>query len=181
MTVYRLFPYDESAAPNERGGALFVPPGGRNRIDNPRSYSVLYVAANPEAAIAETFGRLAVWTPETFLHSSGRSYALAAYEIPDDLAIFNLDDVDALKTIGIMRPTNVITRDRAKTQAWAQTIFDIGTYEGASWWSYYRPDWTIIGLWNYGSVRLMGTAHTVTSSSAVVQATAAPIVRQIAP
>lgn len=104
MTVYRLFPYDESAAPNERGGALFVPPGGRNRIDNPRSYSVLYVAANPEAAIAETFGRLAVWTPETFLHGSGRSYALAAYEIPDDLAIFNLDDVDALKTIGICAP-----------------------------------------------------------------------------
>jgi len=66
VTVYRLFPYDESAAPNERGGALFVPPGGRNRIDNPRSYSALYVAANPEAAIAETFGRLAVWTPETF-------------------------------------------------------------------------------------------------------------------
>jgi len=38
------------------------------------------------------------------LHSSGRSYALAAYETPDARAIFNLDDVDALKTIGICAP-----------------------------------------------------------------------------
>ena len=76
MNLYRVIPYDESAAPTERGGALFVPPGSSNRIDNPDLYDVLYVAASPEAAVAESFGRIPLWTAHAFIHGSGRSQYL---------------------------------------------------------------------------------------------------------
>jgi hypothetical protein len=179
--LYRIIPYDDSAAPHDRGGALFVPAGGANRIDNPDLYDVLYLGTSAEAAIAESFGRIPVWTPETFLHGSGRAYRLATYEVPDALAIFDLDDVDALKTIGITRPSVVVTRDRIKTQAWARTIFGLGRYAGASWWSYYGPDWTVLGLWDRSAVNVVGTPQILTATSQVVKDAAAAIVRQIAP
>ena len=59
------------------GGAVFVPPGGSNRIDNPDLYrDVLYVAATPEAAVAESFGRIPLWTAQTF-HSRERAPAVS--------------------------------------------------------------------------------------------------------
>jgi hypothetical protein len=180
MKLYRVFPYDESAAPNERGGALFVPAGGRNRIDNPDLYHVLYVAAKPEAAIAEAFGRLPIWTSETFVHASGHPYVLAEYAVADDVAFLSLDDVDALKAIGIIRPSSVVTRDRVRTQAWARTIFESGRYQGVSWWSYYGPDWTVVGLWDRSAVRIVDTPKVIASKSTAVQETATAIVRQIA-
>lgn len=179
--LFRVIPYDESAAPNDRGGALFVPAGGANRIDNPNLYDVLYVATSPEAAVAESFGRIPLWTPETFVHGSGRPYRLAAYAVSDDLELFNLDDVDALKTIGVTHPSSVVTRDRAKTQAWAKTIFELGRYAGASWWSYYSPDWTVLGLWDRSAVNVIGTPEILTATRRLVKDTAAAIVRQIAP
>ena len=180
MKLYRIFPYDASAAPTERGGALFVPAGARNRIDNPDLYNVLYIAKSPEAAVAEAFGRIPVWTPQTFEHASGHQYALATYEAPDDLAILSLDDIDALKALGITRPSIVVTRDRAKTQAWARTIFETGRYAGASWWSYYGPEWTVMGLWDLSAFHLVGTPEPITSTSTVVRDAATAIVRQIA-
>ena len=155
--LYRIIPYDQNAAPNDRGGALFVPAGGANRIDNADLYDVLYVATTPVAAVAEAFGRIPLWTPGTFVHGSGRPYRLVKYEVPAGLALFNLDDVDALKTIGVTHPSSVVTRDRAKTQAWARTIFELGRYAGASWWSYYSPDWTILGLWDRSAVKVVGS------------------------
>jgi len=178
MRLYRVIPYDASAAPTERGGALFVPAGGTNRIDNPDLYDVLYLAGTHEAAIAETFGRIPLWTPDTFVHGSGRAHALLTYEIPNDIALFELDDVDALKSIGIKKPSSVVTRDRVKTQAWARTIFETGRYAGASWWSYYGPDWTVMGLWDRSGLRVIGAPETLTVASAVVKETAAAIVRQ---
>ncbi len=42
---------------------------------------------------------------------------------------------------------DVVTRDREVTQAWARAIFECGQFAGARWWSYYNPDWSIVGLW----------------------------------
>ena len=179
MKLYRIFPYREGAAPSERGGALFAPAGGYNRIDNPDLYDVLYVAANPEAAIAETFGRLPLWSPETFVSASGLHYALATYEMANEDAILSLNDVDALKSLGITRPSNVVTRDRTKTQAWARTIFESGQFAGISWWSYYGPDWTVMGLWDRSAVNIVGMPQEITFESAIVRETAVAIVRQI--
>jgi hypothetical protein len=180
VKLYRVFPYDKSVAPSERGGALFVPPGGHNRIDNPDLYRVLYAAANPEAAVAESFGRLPIWTPETFVTASGHPYALATFEVANDIAILSLDDIDALRELGITRPSNVVTRDRTKTQSWARAIYESGRYAGVSWWSYYGPDWTVLGLWDRTTVQLFDTPRSITSTTDVVQETATAIVRQIA-
>jgi len=179
--LYRVIPYDASAAPTERGGALFVPRGGENRIDNSTVYDVLYVAATREGAIAETFARLAVWTPDTFVHASGKAMTLLEYEVSDAITLFELDDVDALKSIDITRPRAVVTRDRAKTQAWARTIYERGGYTGARWWTYYQPDWTVVGLWDRSSVMTTNPPEPLTTAIPVVKAAAAAIVRQIAP
>lgn len=176
-----MIPYDASAAPSERGGALYVPIGGGNRIDNPDLYDVLYLAATAEAAIAETFGRIPIWTPETFVHGSGRAYALATYSAGNAIAVFDLDDVDALKSIGVTKPSAIVTRDRTKTQAWARAIFQVGRYAGAKWWSYYGPDWTVMGLWDRASITVDGTPSVISTSTPAVIEAAATIVRQIVP
>ncbi len=182
MRLYRVFPYDAGAAPNDRGGALFVPPpSGRSRIDNADLYDVLYTAAEPHAAIAETFGQLAVWRPDTFVNAAGRPYALATIEAPDDLVLFELNDVDALRSIGVARPTDVVTRDREITQAWARTIFERGGFASARWWSFYNPDWPIIGLWDHGRLTLAHAPEILTAGGPLVLEAAAAIVRQIAP
>jgi hypothetical protein len=182
VRLYRVFPFDAGAAPTDLGGALFVPPpSGLGRIDNPDLYNVLYVSSSAHAAVAESFGRLAVWRPETFVHGSGLPYALATYAAPDKLSYFDLNDVDALKSIGVMRPTDVVTRNRETTQAWARTIFSLGRYDGAAWWSFYDPEWPVLGLWERSALRLDGTPEIIGSSSTVVLEAAAAIVRQIAP
>jgi len=38
---------------------------------------------------------------------------------------------DTLRSIGVMHPTDVVTRDREVTQAWARTIFEGGAFAGA--------------------------------------------------
>lgn len=181
MRLYRVFPYDAGAASNDRGGALFVPPAsGRSRIDNPDLYDVLYAACDQHAAIAETFGQLAVWRRETFVHAGGRPYALATIDAPDDRALFELNDVDALRSIGIARPTDVVTRDREITQAWARTIFERGGFAGARWWSFYNPDWPIVGLWDHSRLTLAHPPEILAVGGPLVLEAAAAIVRQIA-
>ncbi len=181
MRLYRVIPYDESVAPTERGGALFVPAGGSNRIDNPDLYDVLYVAATPEAAVAESFGRIPLWTPETFIHGSGRPQQLVTYELPDDTSVFDLNDVAALQGLGILRPTEVVTRHRARTQQWARAIFERGGYAGATWWSYYEPDWTVVGLWDRSDIAVVGAPDILNVNHIAVRNAAATIARQIVP
>lgn len=182
MTVYRVFPFDRSAAPTDLGGALYVPPpSGFARVDNPDLYDVLYVAEHPTAAVAEAFGRYDVWRAATFIHGSGLPYAIATYDLADGAPVFDLNDVEALKSIGVVRPTDVVTRDRTVTQAWARAIFIGGRYAGARWWSYYNPDWPVVGLWDRTGLRLATEPEILATTSAIVRDAAATIVRQIAP
>jgi hypothetical protein len=180
VKFYRVFPFDASAAPNDRGGALFVPPGSRNgRIDNPDLYRVFYVASVPQAAIAETFGRFPIWRAETFLNGRGFPYALATIESPDAFELFDMNDIDALRSIGINRPTDVVTRDREVTQAWARTIFERGGYCGVVWWSFYDPAWQIAGIWSQDLLRLVREPEVLDVGLPVVAESAAMLVRQI--
>jgi hypothetical protein len=179
LKLYRVIPYDESVAPNERGGALFVPAGGRNRIDNPDLYDVLYLAAAPEAAVAESFGRIPLWTPDTFIHASGRPQRLVAYDLPDDTRLFDLNDVVALADLGIAHPTDVVTRNHARTQSWARTIFERGGYAGATWWSYYDPEWAITGLWERSGITVAASHEILNVDHLAVRGAAAIIARQI--
>jgi hypothetical protein len=100
--------------------------------------------------------------------------------LPTILPVFDLNDIDALKSIGVTRPTDVVTRDRATTQAWARVIFAGDRHAGASWWSYYEPDWPVLGLWDRRLLKLGEPPLIITSTSSVVQDAAAAIVRQVA-
>jgi len=177
MRLYRVFPWDPAAAANQSGGALFSVDSGDNRISNIDLYKTFYLAAEPEAAVAEALGHLFAWRPATFLHGIS-PLALADYELADSVSIFALDDVDALRTIGIQQPSRVITRDRTTTQAWARIIYQRNAYIGACWWSYYNPDWKAYGLWNISSLRLACAPKTLTIDSPAVVIAAKAIAKQ---
>lgn len=181
MRLFRVFPFDSNAAPNEKGGVLYTPGSTAGRIANPDLYRELYLSLEPEAAIAETLGRLPIWHPDDFLRANGNRLALTTYELPDDAPIIDLNSVKALAEFGIERPSEVVTRNRKITQGWARTIFERGAYVGARWWSFYNPDWTSVGLWNTDRMRVIGTPESLNPEHPLVQKTAKEIVRQIVP
>jgi hypothetical protein len=181
VRLHRVYPLQEGAALNDQGGALFVSAvSAHGRIDNPDLYRVLYASADPLAAIAETFARLAIWRTATFVHAAGRPYVLATYDAPDELALFELNDVDALRSIGVRRPSEVDHPDRAVTQGWARVIYDRNAFAGARWWSSENTDWTLLGLWDYSTLTLARPVQILTAENALVRDAAAAIVRQIA-
>jgi hypothetical protein len=182
VRLFRVLPYDVNAAPDEKGGVFYRPGSAAGRIANPDLYRELYFGCEPESAIAETFGRLPVWHSADFIHSGGRTLALATYQLPDAARIFNLDDRDALKSIKVLRPSEVVTRDRPRTRAWAREIFQLknGDYVGASWWCFYNPDWRCVGLWHTPGLQCVGIPQALGIKHAAVRSAAATIVRQLA-
>ena len=60
--LYRVFPFLPRASPDEPGGALYVPPQGGGRLDNPDLYAVFYASDAEAGALAESFGRFPEWT-----------------------------------------------------------------------------------------------------------------------
>lgn len=179
MRLFRVFACHANAAPNEKGGALFVPGSSAGRIANPDLYRELYLSLEPEGAIAEAFGRLPIWHSTDFVRADGTPLALASYELPDDSRIFDLDSVKALASLGIERPSEVVIRNRKVTQRWARRIFERGTHVGARWWNYYNPAWTSVGLWNIAGLRSIGSAEVLSAEHALIKKAAQAIARQI--
>lgn len=128
---------------------------GAGRIDNPDLYGVLYLSSDPAGAVAEHFGRLPVWRDAMFLVPGRRTArrALATFEI-DDAALLDLDDPPTLMERAL-RPSTVVARDRAVTQAWAREAFLEDRWRGIGWWSPYDSRWACFGLWD-AEVRLSG-------------------------
>ena len=152
--LYRVFPYLESAAANEPGGPLYVPPPGGGRIDNPGAYSVLYASDAAAGAIAEAFGRFPEWTPAMLEGSPslpGSARAIARYRLAEEAPVCNLDDPEQLKKLKL-RPSDVVSRDYARTRAWARRIYDQHRWIGVRWWSYYDPRWGSFALWDAGQL-----------------------------
>jgi RES domain len=178
VKLYRVLPYDPNAAPDERGGVLFRSGSPFGRIANPSLYKELYLAATPEAAVAETFGRFPVWRPSDFIHASGVAQCLATYNLDDATPLFDLNDIDRLKTLGIVKPSDIVTRDRTTTQTWSATIFNMSAFHGAIWWSYYQPTWQIFGLWDLTHLSSEGDPVALTVRHIAVVNAAATIVRQ---
>jgi hypothetical protein len=148
--LYRVFPYLAAAAKGEPGAALYVPPQGGGRIDNPGIYSVLYLSDAAAGAIAEAFGRFPEWTSAMLEGSPslpGSARAIARYRLPDDAPICDLDDAEQLLDLGL-RPSDVVTRDYARSRAWARRIYEQGQWSGVRWWSYYDGRWSSFGLWD---------------------------------
>lgn len=150
MILYRVFPFLADSPPDEPGGGLYVPPQSAGRIDNPHLYSVLYLSTSAAGAIAEAFGRFPEWTAAMLTGSPslpGSVRAIARYRLSDDARICDLDDPVQLQALRL-RPSEVVSRDYASTQAWARRIFEEGKWIGLRWWSYYDPQWASIGLWD---------------------------------
>jgi hypothetical protein len=183
-TLYRVFPFHADAAPEQPGGALYVPPQGAGRIDNPDLYSVLYLSDAAPGAIAEAFGRFPEWTPAILAGAPalpGSARALATYETGGDLRICDLDNARRLVSLRL-RPSEVVTRDYGRTRAWARGIYEQRAWAGIRWWSFYDPQWGSVGLWNIAGLRLrevrvlrLDDPDLLTASRAIVRRVAAAV------
>jgi hypothetical protein len=157
VKLYRIFHYDADAKPHDRGGALFIPPQGSGRVDNPNAYEVTYLADSEAGACAEVFNRgkyRVQWSnemlrPPRFAPTTVR--AIAVFDVAEDLPICDLYDPTEL-TRQALRPSRVITRDYAISQAWALRIFQSGAWHGLKWWSYHDARWSSVGIWDQGSL-----------------------------
>lgn len=149
MLLYRVFPYLDAAKDGESGSPTYLHrPQGGGRLDNPGVYDVWYFSTIPEAGIAEVFERNPIWRDGMFDYPTvtGSRRALGAYRVDDGIGTLDLDDARALLDRGL-RPTQVVTRNRPTTQAWALNIWNEGRWAGVRWWSFHRPHWPIVALW----------------------------------
>lgn len=167
---FRVHPWLHAAQSAKPGHALYVHPyQGSGRVDNPNNYLTLYIADTPAGAVAETWGRHEVWTDELLLNQSlpASVAALSTYEA--DLAVVDLNDPQELFNLSL-RPSRVVTRNVAATQAWALAIHRSRGGDGVRWWSYHEPDWGSLGIWDYSRIRHLDTVALSAAHPAVVEA-----------
>jgi len=172
MILFRCFPYNPAIKKIEPGHPLFIPVSrSTGRINNPDIYTSSYWSAQPECAVAEVYSSQMQWTPGTFLanpHMPKTFQAIAAINVPDETLIFNMDSAPNLVRLKL-RPSRVVTRDSAVTQAWARKIFELRKYAGISWWSVLWPEWQSYGLWNLSGVEVLSVEKLSTSHPAVLK------------
>lgn len=148
-TLYRVFPWVRAAGRGEPGHPLHVPEGGAGRIDNPEHYRTLYLSDGAGGACAEVFHYRPAWD-ERMLRGSpalpSSVHALGTYAFSSGSSVCDLDDAARLADLGL-RPSEVVTRDRRKTQAWALRVFEERRWGGVRWWSYHDPRWGSHGIW----------------------------------
>jgi hypothetical protein len=155
--LYRVFPYLPAAKPDGLGGALYASRRGGGRLDNPALYSILYLSDAAAGAIAEAFGRFPEWNAAMLEGSpslAGSARAIARFQLPGVAPICNLDDPAQLAELRL-RPSDVVSRDYARTAQWARKIYELRKWMGVRWWSYYDPQWASFGLWNIRQLKLV--------------------------
>lgn len=150
MLLYRVLPYLTTASPSEPGHPLYVHPDqGRGRWDNPEVYRAIYVARSPSGAIGEAFAGLSMWSGAMLPFPSvpGSVRALVVYGFDEEAhPLLDLDDARMLLERSL-RPTDVVIRNRPRTQGIARTVHSEERWAGMSWWSMHRPQWTLCVLW----------------------------------
>ena len=156
MNLYRVFPWLSTAASAEPGHPAFLPRLGAGRIDNPDNYLALYLSDGEAGACAEAFFFKRTWDAGMLRGSPslpGSFQALATFELDPAVKICDLDDAGRLLELGL-RPSQVVTRDRRVTQAWALRIYREARWGGIRWWSYYDPRWGSHGMWDTAALSL---------------------------
>ncbi|WP_208323020.1 hypothetical protein [Rathayibacter sp. PhB151] len=84
--------------------------------------------------------------------ATGLRRALAVFSAPDDVSLSDFDDASRLQQLG-MRPSQVVIRNGAHTRGKAAEVFaereadGSRKWDGVSWWSFHRPTWTNLMLW----------------------------------
>lgn len=146
--LYRVFPYDPAARSGEPGGALYVAreAQGTGRHDNPERYGALYVSRSPESAVAERIQgfRGQQIGDRDLRRSDGTRFSIAALDDSNLPEIVDLDDPSELAT-RVLRPSEVATRRRSRTQPIALGIFEEGL-SGFGWWSTLEASWANVTL-----------------------------------
>jgi hypothetical protein len=140
-------------------------------------YRELYVADAATGAIAQAFGRIAIWNGEMLRRPSGEALSLASYDDGDRVTVCDLDDPAMLLSLGL-RPSNVVSRDRTITRDWSRRIYQTRSYSGISWWSSYDPQWRSFGIWSTSSLSLADIRELSLSDADLLEA-ARVIVRRI--
>lgn len=156
MLLHRVFPYRKAARAKQPGHPLYEhTPQRGGRVDHP-DYHVWYLARTTAGACGEAFGDLHTWSPAMFevpfLTDGAR--ALATYELPDTLRVLDLDD-PAVLVARRLRPTQVVLRNLAVTQAWGHAAWAERDpdepaerrWDAVSWWSYHHPGWPVVASW----------------------------------
>jgi hypothetical protein len=173
VALYRVLPHLAGVRRGRPGHPLFVPRStGSNRVDNPGRYDTFYVGDTAAGAVAEAFGWVPRWNAGMLRGTPslpGSMRALAHYELPGSAAVCDLDDAHRLVALAL-RPSQVVTRDRAATQAWALALFEQGLFAGVRWWSYYDPRWGSYGLWEHSGLALTGVEALTLAHPAVTEA-----------
>jgi len=178
VILWRVLPWDPSAGPAGRGGALWFPRAfqGAGRHDDPEHYGCLYVAGDAVSAVAET---LAPFRGSGALHAAmlvraGRALALAELVLEGTAEVADLDDPGVLLAEGL-RPSVVATRDRTTTQAYASRLFrERPRLAALRWWSTLGARWINVTLFDRAAAQLavrdvttLGTDHPVVMEAAV--------------
>ena len=179
MILHRVFPRDPRVAPDEPGGALFWPRGlqGHGRHDSRELYTCIYaseVEVSPVAEALAPFRGAAELLPE-MLDRGGRPLALATLELPDDAPLVDLDEPRTLAAEGL-RPSEVATRARKRTQAQAARLFEAHPRAaGLRWWSSLESLWINVTLFDRAEplVELVGVAPLSLEAEPVREAAAA--------
>lgn len=159
MLLYRVFPYRPGARTGDPGHPLYVHPDqGFGRWDNPDLYRAFYVAASPSGAIGETFAHLSTWSRAmlAFPAIDGAIRMLGLYSFAEELhPLLDFDSPRALLDRAL-RPTEIIIRNRPRTQHVAREAFNEHAWGGLSWWSMHRPQWTLHLLWDVEGIAVEG-------------------------
>jgi hypothetical protein len=182
VKLYRVHPYDNSAAQDQPGGALFVPVGGHNRFDNPKLYHAFYASTDPAGAIIERLGDLDAWNADALLAPKPARVPLplALSEYEANVHLLDLANVSTLTHLAVARATTVVTRDRTATQALAAEAFQLHAtdHHGLAWWSYYDPEIVNVILWTLADVNYLSSTPLAVTTPTLI-ATAARFHRKI--
>lgn len=141
----------------------------------------MFYASGAEAgAVAEAFGRFPEWTPAILAGSPalpGSLRAIARYHLSATARVCDLDDSAELVDLGL-RPSEVVSRDYARTRGWARVIYLRHSWAGIRWWLYYDPRWTSFGIWDFDRISLEDIRTLRLNDAAVIEA-ARVIIRRI--
>ncbi|HVE47897.1 MAG TPA: RES domain-containing protein [Acidimicrobiales bacterium] len=155
MLAYRVFPHHRGASAGEPGHALFIHPDqGLGRWDNVDLYQAIYVSATASGAIGETFAHLSTWSSAMlpFPAIEGAERMLGVYSFDEELhPLLNFDDPKVLLERAL-RPTEIVIRNRPRTQQIARNVFMEQRWSGVSWWSMHRPQWALTAMWHLDGI-----------------------------
>jgi hypothetical protein len=151
VILWRVFPWDPEAKPTEPGGALLFPRSfqGVGRHDNPKRYGCLYAGVSAASAVAEILAQFRGQPlNDAMLAVGGAELAAAPLELPDDALLVDLDEPRVLQRERL-RPSQVATRLRTATQAYAERLFEAHPdAAGLRWWSTLESAWINVTLFD---------------------------------